>query len=128
MSDIDKTTCTLTFQGKSANLDDREAVTALLTPMFQEIHQRRGSPMKPRQQFLLPELEPTAIQLAQLVGQLAALEDEKKAVNQDLKERMDLLKIQIKHAATAIMDSLEGPDGVTRIKMVPEDRQPGAAQ
>jgi hypothetical protein len=124
----DKITSTITYQGKSVDLENKAAVEELLTPMFHEIQQKRGTPMKPRQQFLLPELEPTAIHLAQLVGQLAALEEEKKTVNQDLKERMDLLKVQIKHAATAITDSLEGPDGVTRIKMVPEDRQPGVPQ
>jgi hypothetical protein len=81
--------------------------------------------MNPRQQFLLPELEPTAIQLALLVRQLNGLEEEKAAVNKDLKERMDLIKIQIKQASTAITDSLEG---VTRVRMAPESRQPGAPQ
>ena len=125
MSKRDKTTCTVIYQGKEADLENEAAVTELLTPMFQEIHQRRNSQMKLTQQFLLPELEPTAIQLALLVRQLYGLEEEKAAINKDLKERMDLIKIQIKQASTAITDSLEG---VTRIKVAPETQQPRTSQ
>lgn len=71
-----------------------------------------------RQQFLLPELEPTAVQLAYLVGQLNAVEEEKAEANKDFKERIDLLKIQIKQAAKAINDSMEG--GAARVMLVPE--------
>jgi hypothetical protein len=59
-----------------------------------------------KQQFLLPGLQPTAIELARLVARLAALEDEKKDAMADYKERQDLLKLQIKQAAAAINDSL----------------------
>jgi uncharacterized protein (UPF0335 family) len=64
--------------------------------------------MKYTRQFLFPELEPTAIELASLVGQLEAVEAEKKAVNDDFKERIDLLKMQIKNAAKAINEGMSG--------------------
>ena len=64
--------------------------------------------MKYTRQFLFPELEPTAIELASLVGQLEAVEAEKKAVNDDFKERIDLLKLQIKSAAKTINEGMAG--------------------
>jgi hypothetical protein len=66
-------------------------------------------PMKYTRQFLFPELEPTAIELASLVGQLEAVEAEKKAVNDDFKERIELLKMQIKNAAKVINEGMAGP-------------------
>lgn len=120
----DKTTCTLIYQGKTANLDDKETCRELLTPMVKGMIER-SAPMKPRQQFLLPELETTAIDLAYMVGQLAALEEEKAEMVKDFKERIDLLKLQIKAAAKAINDSQEIPRvGVTAVKQ----DQPGAGQ
>ena len=65
--------------------------------------------MKLTRQFLFPELEPTAIELASLVGQLEAVEAEKKAVNDDFKERIDLLKLQIKRAAQTINEGMAAP-------------------
>ena len=108
MSKRDKTTCTLTYQGQEADLDDKAACEALLTPMFKEIHQRRN-PMKYTRQFLFPEFEPTAIELASLVGQLEAVEAEKKATNDDFKERIELLKLQIKRAAQTINEGMAAP-------------------
>ena len=67
--------------------------------------------MKYTRQFLFPELEPTAIELASLVGQLEAVEAEKKAVNDDFKERIELLKMQIKRAAQTINEGMAGPTG-----------------
>ena len=64
--------------------------------------------MKYTRQFLFPELEPTAIELAHLVGQLEAVEAEKKAVNDDFKERIELLKMQIKQAAKTINEGMAG--------------------
>jgi uncharacterized protein (UPF0335 family) len=69
-----------------------------------------GGPMKLKRQFLFPELEPTAIELASLVGQLEAVEAEKKAVNDDFKERIELLKMQIKNAAKVINESMAGAE------------------
>ena len=67
--------------------------------------------MKYTRQFLFPELEPTAIELASLVGQLEAVEAEKKAVNDDFKERIELLKMQIKQAAKTINEGMAAPAG-----------------
>ena len=64
--------------------------------------------MKYTRQFLFPELEPTALELASLVGQLEAVEAEKKAVNDDFKERIELLKMQIKQAAKTINEGMAG--------------------
>lgn len=97
------------YQGKEADLEDEAAVENLLTPMFEEIHQRRNPQMKYTRQYLFPELEPTAIMLASLVGQLETVEAEKKAVNDDYKERIDLLKLQIKSAAKTINEGMAAP-------------------
>ena len=64
--------------------------------------------MKLTRQFLFPELEPTAIELASLVGQLEAVEAEKQEVVKDFKERIDLLKLQIKSAAKTINEGMAG--------------------
>ena len=65
--------------------------------------------MKYTRQFLFPELEPTAIELAHLVGQLEAAEAEKQEVSKDFKERIDLLKLQIKSAAKTINEGMAAP-------------------
>lgn len=99
----DRTKCTVMYQGQEADLDDKAAVHNLLTPMFQGII-KGARPMK--NQYLFPELEATAIELAILVGRLEAVEDEKKAATTDFKERIDLLKVQIKHAARTINEGV----------------------
>jgi chromosome segregation ATPase len=63
--------------------------------------------------FLFPELEPTAIELAALVERLEDVEAEKKAANEDFKERIELLKIQIKQAARTINEGMR--DGITKV-------------
>lgn len=95
--------CTLIYQGKAAEIDDKAAVQNLLTPMFKQILER-VKPMK--NQYLFPELESTAIELAILVARLEQVEDEKKEANADFKERIDLLKMQIKHAARTINEGV----------------------
>jgi hypothetical protein len=105
MSKDDKTKCTVIYQGWEADLEDKAAVTSLLTPMFEDIIQRRA-PVKMRRQFLFPELEPTAIELAYLVGQLEKVEADKKAATEAYKEAIDLLKLQIKAKAKAINEGM----------------------
>ena len=76
-------------------------------------------------QYLFPELEATAIELAILVGRLEQVEDEKKEANTDFKERIDLLKMQIKNAARTINE------GVLRVadgKVAQGKGQPAGAQ
>lgn len=104
----DKTTCTITYQGKSADLDDKEAAEDLLTPMFQKIYEggKQTLAMKYRQLYLSPELEPKAIELAQLVAQLHEVEEDKKASMAAFKEAIDLLKLQIKALANAINEGM----------------------
>jgi len=65
--------------------------------------------------YLFPELEPTAIELAILVGRLEQVEAEKKAANDDFKEQIDLLKIQIRNAARTINEGMH--DGITRVRV-----------
>lgn len=120
----DKTKCTVIYQGKEADLQNKAAVENLLNPMFREIHRREGTMARP---YLFPELEPTAIELAMLVGRLEQVEDEKKAANDDFKERIDLLKIQIKQAARTINEGMQ--DGMVRVTMSKGEtsvRQPSA--
>jgi hypothetical protein len=59
-----------------------------------------------RNQYLFPELESTAIELAILVGRLDQVEAEKKAANEDFKVTIDLLKMQIKQAARTINEAV----------------------
>ena len=99
----DRPKCTVIYQGTEADLDDKAAVHNLLTPMFQWIIEG-ARPMKT--QYLFQELEAAAIELAILVGRLEAVEDEKKAATTDFKERIDLLKMQIKNAARTINEGV----------------------
>jgi len=124
MSKRDKTTCTVIYQGQEADLDDKAAVAGLLIPMYHKIIRKENNPMA-RNEFLFPELEKTAIDLAYMVGRLEALEEEKAEVVKDFKERADLLKLQIKAAAKQINDRMD----TTRmtVKAVPEE-QPAAVQ
>ncbi|MFA5381830.1 MAG: hypothetical protein WC356_01605 [Candidatus Micrarchaeia archaeon] len=103
MTTTDKIKSTITYQGKSVDLENKAAVEELLTPMFHEIH-GRTKPM--RQLFLTAELEPKAIELASLVAQLNEVEEDKKASMAAFKEAIDLLKLQIKSLATAINEGM----------------------
>jgi hypothetical protein len=85
-------------------MDDEKAVQELLTPMFFQETNLGVLPMRPK--YLFPELEATAIELAILVGRLEQVEDEKKEANADFKERIDLLKFQIKQAAKTINEGV----------------------
>jgi hypothetical protein len=73
-----------------------------------------------RQSFLFKELESTAIELAILVGQLELVENAKKEANQDFKERIDLLKLQIKNAARTINEGMR--DGLKGVRVSGEDK------
>lgn len=63
--------------------------------------------------YLFPELEPIAIELAVLVGRLEDVEAEKKAANNVFKERIELLKIQIRQAAKTINEGMQ--DGIMSV-------------
>lgn len=125
---IDKTKCTVIYQGQEADLDDKAAVTELLTPMFQEILGGKN-PMKPEitvdgkkftampfgeggpmntvkknllYQFTESELKKIGQEMAFTVGELEDLEQEKKDAMAGFKDRMEALSTRIKDAAHKI--------------------------
>jgi hypothetical protein len=131
--DIDKTKCTVIYQGQEADLDDKAAVTELLTPMFQEIHGGKapmkseievngkkftampfgeGAPMNTVKknllyQFTEAELKNIGKEMAFTVGELEGVEAEKKDAMAGFKDRMEALSTRIKDAAHKINSGQE---------------------